>query len=98
MATSATFNGASSMLLMSGFHDAEYKDGSQNHHQRIVEGGEQSKQFHDVSPPTENTDQNNREYVPPAGVCQVFCILRRKNNVVQGTNNPLFEKAYQHCF
>lgn len=47
------------MLSMPTFHQAEYKDDSQKQHQRIVEGGEDTEQFHDVSPPEENTSQNN---------------------------------------
>ncbi|WP_157385332.1 hypothetical protein [Rhizobium freirei] len=47
------------VLFMSAFQHAKYKDGRQKQHQRVVEGGEQTKQFHDVSPPEEKTDQND---------------------------------------
>ena len=60
MAMAIAFGHVRSRLPISTFHDAEYKNSGQNHDQRIIEGGEQAKQFHDVSPPTENTNQNNR--------------------------------------
>lgn len=42
-ATAKAFDRVRSVLPMSAFHDAEYKDGGQNQHQRIVERSEQTK-------------------------------------------------------
>ena len=52
-------SGVNLVLSMSTLQHTKYNDGRQKQHQRIVEGGEQTKQFHDVSPPEEKADQNN---------------------------------------